>query len=113
MSPPSLKTGAVYQFGDYMKSSRRSSFPSPSFLGHRAVCVFFRPPLLPLWRKQTHKLLLYPELGSQAPGAVWLHLHCKQEAERLWEWEEEAQCCVLAEMFGETAGIPESRTAAR
>lgn len=30
--------------------------------------VFFRPPQLPLWRKQTHKLLLSPELRSQAPG---------------------------------------------
>lgn len=29
------------------------------------------------------------------------------------EWVEEAQCYVSAEMFGETAGIPESRSSAR
>lgn len=72
MSPPWLKTEAIHRFGDYMKSRRRRSFLSPPFPGHGAVCAFLQPPLLPLWRKQTHKLLLCPELGSQAPGAGWL-----------------------------------------
>lgn len=101
MSPPSLKAEAVSRFGGYVKSSRRQSFPSPSFPGHPAVCVFLRPPLLPLWRKQTHKLLLCPEPGVARPrGAGWLHLHCKHEAERLWEVGGRSVLCLGRNVWG-------------
>lgn len=66
MLPPSLKTEAVYRFGDHMKSRRRS-FLSPSFLGPRAVCVFLPSPPLPLWRKQTRKLLFFAQNRGARP----------------------------------------------
>jgi hypothetical protein len=60
-------------------------------------------PPLPLWRKQTCKLLVSPELGSQAPGASGLTfaVNIKLEDSRV-----EVPSLVSAETFRERAWSP-------